>query len=115
MAVKANRPEDATCTIGSTLINGREVRIAPDTTGVLHILQDVRNERIRLKFVKNNEESNRLTGMARWIVSMRECAACHTAYMEETDEDGTQFLSEHRLGGTLLFDEPAAPEDRPAI
>jgi hypothetical protein len=112
MRNKANEPAHATCTLGSVILEGREVRVAPETVGVLHILEEVRSERIRLIILKTHEETNRLTGLQRELVALRECTNCHTVYVETRDEDGVQFLNEHRRGGTLLADAPPSDEDR---
>ncbi len=92
--------DDATCMLGSTILDGQEVRVSPDTIGVMHVLREITGKEVRLEIVRRSA----LVNPGRELRSMRQCVACSTVYLEQIDEDGRLFLMEYRPRGGQLPD-----------
>ena len=88
---------DATCMVGG------DVRV--DTIGIMHVLHEVENERLRLVFVRENERMVREFGPAarRDVVSMKQCEACSRVFVSMRDDFGQDLLMERDPadGGSL--------------
>ena len=104
-------PRTQSCVAGSVVLNGEEIPISEETTGVTHLLEEIRSEHARLVLLRAQELSNeQLPGPKRTLVSARQCVACFMTFTESESESGARFMHVYQPG--KLFGDPPPPDPR---